>query len=81
MTSADLELWIASRGSTVTLVRCPGNDTPDVASSAVALGIDVACVVKSLVFACDGEFVVVVTNGEARVDPKKLARRLVNPKP
>ena len=76
LTSEDLARWIATRGSTVELVRCPGSETPDVASSAAALGVDVSCIVKSLVFACDGDFVVVVTNGETRVDTKKIARRL-----
>ena len=75
-TSKDLSAWIASRGSTVELVRCPGSETPDVASSAKALGVDVSCIVKSLVFACDGECIVVVTNGEERVDAKKIAYHL-----
>jgi hypothetical protein len=76
MTSADLSRWIAARGSTVELIHVPGNDTPDVASSAAALGVSVDCIVKSLAFNCDGEFIVVVTNGEARVDAKKIAHRL-----
>ena len=76
LTSVDLSRWIASRGSTAELIRCHGSETPDVASSAAALGVDVSCIVKSLVFACDGECIVVVTNGVERVDAKKLARRL-----
>ena len=46
-------------GGQQVLVPQPGN-TPDVASSAAALGVDVNCIVKSLVFSCGGEFVVVV---------------------
>jgi prolyl-tRNA editing enzyme YbaK/EbsC (Cys-tRNA(Pro) deacylase) len=57
-------------------VRCEGALTPDVASSAEALGVDVESIVKSLVFAVDGAFVVVVTNGETKVDVKKLASRM-----
>ena len=38
--------------------------------------MDVESIVKSLVFAVDGAFVVVVTNGETKVDVKKLAARM-----
>ena len=76
LTSVDLARWIDDRGADVELVRCEGDDTPDVASSAAALGVDVSQIVKSLVFAADGAFVVVVSNGETRVDAKKLARAL-----
>ena len=80
LTSANLRAWIDARdddgaGSRVELVKCP-NDTPDVESSAMALGVPVDSIVKSIVFACDGCFAVCVTNGTARVDHKKIARRL-----
>jgi prolyl-tRNA editing enzyme YbaK/EbsC (Cys-tRNA(Pro) deacylase) len=80
LTSANLRAWIDARnddgaGSRVELVKCP-NDTPDVESSAMALGVPVDSIVKSIVFACDGRFAVCVTNGTARVDHKKIARRL-----
>ena len=80
LTSANLRAWIDARnddgaGSRVELVKCP-NDTPDVESSATALGVPVDSIVKSIVFACDGCFAVCVTNGTARVDHKKIARRL-----
>ena len=75
LTSADLRRWIDDRGGGAELIRCDGALTPDVASSAAALGVPVDRVVKSLLFACDDRFVVVVTNGETRVDAKKLARR------
>ena len=80
LTSANLRAWIDARnddgaGSRVELVKCP-NDTPDVESSALALGVPVDSIVKSIVFACDGCFAVCVTNGTARVDHKKIARRL-----
>ena len=76
LTSVDLARWIEARGADVELVRCEGDDTPDVASSAAALGVDVSQIVKSLGLAADGAFVVVVSNGETRVDVKKLARAL-----
>ena len=75
-TSKDLASWLAARDGAATLVRCEGALTPDVASSAEALGVDVESIVKSLVFAVDGAFVVVVTNGETKVDVKKLAARM-----
>ena len=80
LTSANLRAWIDARnddgaGPRVELVKCP-NDTPDVESSAMALGVPVDSIVKSIVFACDGCFAVCVTNGTARVDHKKIARRL-----
>ena len=72
-TSKDLTSWIAARDGAATVVRCEGALTPDVASSAEALGVELESIVKSLVFAVDGAFVVVVTNGETKVDVKKLA--------
>ena len=75
-TSKDLASWIAKRDGSATLVRCEGALTPDVASSAEALGVDVRSIVKSLVFFADGEFVVVVTNGLTKVDVKKIAKKM-----
>ena len=75
-TSKDLASWIAARDGSATLVRCEGALTPDVASSAEALGVDVRSIVKSLVFFADGEFVVVVTNGLTKVDVKKIAAKM-----
>ena len=75
-TSKDLASWIAKRDGSATLVRCEGALTPDVASSAEALGVDVQSIVKSLVFFADGEFVVVVTNGLTKVDVKKIAKKM-----
>ena len=66
--------WLAARAARRRW--CAGRVTPDVASSAEALGVDVESIVKSLVFAVDGAFVVVVTNGETKVDVKKLAARM-----
>ena len=76
MTSENLRAWIAANDApNVELVRCPAN-TPDVQSSADALGVAVDHIVKSIVLCCDGAFAVCVTNGTARVDHKKIARRL-----
>ena len=76
MTSENLRAWIVANDAPgVELVRCPAN-TPDVQSSAEALGVAVDDIVKSIVLCCDGAFAVCVTNGTARVDHKKIARRL-----
>ena len=76
MTSENLRAWIVANDAPgVELVRCPAN-TPDVQSSAKALGVAVDDIVKSIVLCCDGAFAVCVTNGTARVDHKKIARRL-----
>ena len=76
MTSENLRAWIVANDAPgVELVRCPAN-TPDVQSSAEALGVAVDEIVKSIVLCCDGAFAVCVTNGTARVDHKKIARRL-----
>ena len=75
-TSKDLAAWITEQSGDVELVRCEGELTPDVESSAKALNIDVNQIVKSLVFKCDGTFVLVVMNGTTKVDTKKIAKRL-----
>jgi len=76
LSSIDLEVWIKQHDGDVDLVRCVGELTPDVKSSARVLRVDEAQIVKSLVFKCDGVFVVVVTNGTKQVDPKKVAKHL-----
>jgi Cys-tRNA(Pro) deacylase len=43
-------------------------------SAAEALGVPLACVVKSLVFLADGRPVLALVDGEARVDGEALAR-------
>ena len=50
--------------------------TATVADAARALGVDTDQIVKSLVFRCNDEPLLVITNGLARVDRKKLAALL-----
>ncbi|MGB4779097.1 YbaK/EbsC family protein [Microbacterium sp.] len=53
---------------------------PDAASTAAlaaaALGVEVGAIANSLVFACDGEPLLVMTSGAHRVDTAALAERL-----
>ncbi len=48
-------------------------DTPTVPAAAAALGIHTDQIVKSLLFLLDGEPLLVIANGTARTDYKKLA--------
>jgi Cys-tRNA(Pro) deacylase len=48
-------------------------DTPTAADAARAVGCDLAQIVKSLVFDCDGKPVLVMAPGDRRVDRRKVA--------
>jgi prolyl-tRNA editing enzyme YbaK/EbsC (Cys-tRNA(Pro) deacylase) len=52
--------------------RYPGG-TKTAAAAALAIGCDVAQIVKTLVFMADGRPVIAFTSGANRVDPMKLA--------
>ena len=47
--------------------------TPTAADAAKAIGCDLAHIVKSLVFVCDGRFVLVLVPGDRRADASKVA--------
>jgi prolyl-tRNA editing enzyme YbaK/EbsC (Cys-tRNA(Pro) deacylase) len=47
--------------------------TPTAADAARAVGCDLAQIVKSLVFECDGRPVLVMIGGDERADPAKVA--------
>lgn len=53
-----------------------GAHTATVADAAQALGVDTNQIIKTLVFRCNDETLLVITNGLARVDRKKLAALL-----
>lgn len=53
-----------------------GAHTATVADAAQALGVETDQIIKSLVFRCGEETLLVITNGLARVDRKKLAGHL-----
>lgn len=47
--------------------------TPTAAEAAAAIGCDLARIVKSLLFICDGRPVLVLVPGDRRADPLKIA--------
>ena len=52
----------------------PNGGTPTQADAALALGVDLRQIVKSLVFCVDGEVVIALVSGDNRLDEAKLAR-------
>ena len=48
--------------------------TPTAEAAAAAVGCDLRRIVKSLVFDCDGSWVLVLVPGDRRVDAQKVAR-------
>jgi prolyl-tRNA editing enzyme YbaK/EbsC (Cys-tRNA(Pro) deacylase) len=73
LTRADLQRFIESNRIEAAIL--PMSDrTPTVEDAARALGVDTEAVVKSLLFRVDEEPFLVVNNGLARVDRRKLAR-------
>ncbi len=68
----DLQQFIDANGITAAIM--PLNDhTATVADAARALAVDTAQIIKSLLFLVDGEALLVINSGTARVDRKKLA--------
>jgi Cys-tRNA(Pro) deacylase len=66
-----LEAGVA-RGLTIQPRRFP-EGTKTAADAAAAIGVDVGQIVKSLVFAVDGELVLAYVSGANQLDEKKLA--------
>lgn len=60
----------------------PGVPMPTVASAAAALGVPEEQILKTLLFASDGEYVVAIANGSRRINRKLLAEAsgLVRPR-
>lgn len=82
-TPDDLQIYIESHHIDAQLVRDIG-ETPTVPAAAAALGVAPERIVKTLLFLCkmpgqhDGQRqpVVVISNGERRIDKKRLAAHL-----
>jgi Cys-tRNA(Pro) deacylase len=62
----------AELGVTVEPRQFPGS-THTAADAAAAVGVDIGCIVKSLVFSVDDEVVVALVSGPNRLDERKLA--------
>jgi Cys-tRNA(Pro) deacylase len=75
MTSEDLKQFIDTHGIQATILPMV-HHTPTVADAAKALGVDPHHIIKSLVFMIKGEPLLVINNGEDRVDRRKLATHL-----
>ncbi|HAG67914.1 MAG TPA: aminoacyl-tRNA deacylase, partial [Acidimicrobium sp.] len=60
------------RGLEITTKRFP-EGTKTAADAAAAIGVSVGQIVKSLVFAVDGEIVMAYVSGSNQLDEKKLA--------
>jgi len=71
-TSDDLQRFIERNRIQATILPMAGH-TPTVSDAARELGVETECIIKSLVFMSDGSPLLVITNGLARVDRRKLA--------
>ncbi|MGD8252238.1 MAG: YbaK/EbsC family protein [Desulfobacterales bacterium] len=71
---SDLERFIEVNGIDATILPMNGH-TSTVSDAARELGVAVGQIIKSLVFLADGIPFLVINNGLARVDRKKLAAR------
>ena len=72
LTSDDLKRFIAAHHIEATILPMAGH-TPTVSDAARELGVATEQIIKSLVFMNDGIPLLVITNGLARVDRRKLA--------
>ncbi len=69
---ADLQQFLDARGIDATIIPL-GAHTATVSDAARALNVAAAQIIKSLVFINNGNPLLVINNGMARVDRKKLA--------
>ena len=72
MTGVDLQQFIDTQGIAATILPLDAH-TATVSDAARALNVATAQIIKSLVFLNDGNPLLVINNGMARVDRKKLA--------
>ena len=75
MNSSDLAHFIAQRQIPAELIELEGH-TPTVEAAARVMGTRVERIAKSLLFLADGAPVLVIANGTARVDPRRVADHL-----
>lgn len=79
MNSKDLQNFITARAITAEIVYMPVH-TPTVETAAVALGVGVDQIVKSIVLLADTSPILMVATGTARIDLKRLADHLKLPR-
>jgi Cys-tRNA(Pro) deacylase len=75
LNSADLQRFIDEHQIDATILPM-AEHTPTVPDAARALGVETDQIIKSLVFLVKGEALLVINNGLARVDRRKIASRL-----
>ncbi len=75
MAAGDVARFVREAGIAAELVQL-AVETPTVAAAAAAVGGSVQQIVKSLLFLVDGAPLLVIANGETRVDYKRLAAHL-----
>jgi Cys-tRNA(Pro) deacylase len=75
LTREDLQRFIHAGRITATILPLDAH-TATVEEAARALDVDTTQIIKSLLFMVDGEPLLVINNGTARVDRKKLAGHL-----
>lgn len=75
LTREDLQQFIDAGGITATILPLDAH-TATVEDAARVLAVDTEQIIKSLLFLVDGEPLLVINNGTARVDRKKLAGHL-----
>lgn len=75
LTSEDLAHFVQTNGITAEIVHL-SEQTPTVATAAAALGVRPDQIIKSVLFLADGDPLLVVANGTARVHRKQLADQL-----
>jgi Cys-tRNA(Pro)/Cys-tRNA(Cys) deacylase len=75
LTSTDLQQFIDTNGVKATILTMAGH-TPTVNDAARELDVDADQVIKSLIFSINDQPLLVINNGDARVDRKKIAARM-----
>jgi Cys-tRNA(Pro) deacylase len=76
MTQKDLQRFIDANGIEATILPMT-EQTPTVADAARALGVKTDWIIKSLIFIANDSPLLVINNGMARVDRRKISEHLV----
>lgn len=79
MAHADVLSWLAAHAADVAVIS-PGASTATVAEAAAALGVEPGRIAKTLAMRVNGEALLLVTRGDARLDNQK-ARAALGGKP
>lgn len=75
MTSEDLQQFIDTHKIQATILPLQTH-TPTVSDAAKALGVETGQIIKSLVFMVRDDPILIINNGQARVDRRKIAAHL-----